>query len=96
MKVAAQKEGRRFLSLRGPLCAGEAFSSGGSCGGRAAQAKRVAPVVASSSTPHFAAAPRLMLLAYGQAGGYTPSLDQCILRILKLVMLDIEYTLRDW
>ena len=67
MKAAAGEKWRRELSLRGPLCAGEAFCLRRLLRRAAAHAKRVAPVVASSSTPHFAAAPRIMLLACGQA-----------------------------
>ena len=64
---------RASLSLRGPLCAGGAFSSGGSCGGLRRRQNVGPRSFASSSTPHFAAAPRIMLLACGQAGGHSSS-----------------------
>ena len=77
MKITLRsKLGRRLASLRGPLCAGEAFPSGGSCGGRGAQPRDVGPrsftpLRCVLSTPHIAATPLIMLLACGQAGSYT-------------------------
>ena len=74
MKTAAHKKDRRacFFPSGGPSAPGRRFVSDGSCGGRAAQARRGAPVRLRrkllASTPYIAAAPLIMLLAYGQAG----------------------------
>ena len=71
MKWLRKNRAVAFFPSGGPSAPGRRFPPEAPAEGGRRRQNVWPPVVASSSTPHFAAAPRLMLLAYGAEQGAT-------------------------